>query len=583
MMRVASSLTNRIFLASAALATLSLGFAFYVVNARASGQAEAELRRGLLEAAELVDLRRETLSDMFTRFAQVVADNPRLKATVDTEDPPTVQPVAEEYRTFIASDLLVITDPAGAVLGASGGSRDTVQRVAQWSHRSGRGSAFFTDPRGILQVVSVPVFVGVASPDILGRLSVGFYMDEALAKNLRQLTGSEVAFAAGGTVLASSLPPEARARLSEVAGDDITSVSLGEEEYLALARPMRDTHTDAAVDEHADAPVTLVLRSRSESLAFLRTLRNGLVGALVITLLLATILSYFVARTMTRPLSAVTTAMRDVAATGDLTRKVVLRSRAWDDEDARLLAGAFNTLTESIARFQRQAAQKERLSSLGRMSTVIAHEVRNPLMIIRASLSSLRRERVTPAELRDAVADIDEETMRLNQIVTDVLDFAKPLRFDMAEANINDICRASAAAAWAGEPKPPVSLELDPSVPPIITDSERLRTALVNILTNARHAAESSAAPGPVVVTTRRRGDRVAVCVRDAGAGITPEDMAHIFDPYFTTRRTGSGLGLPISKNIVEGLGGTIAVTSRRGEGTEIRIDLPLAAPGAAA
>ena len=98
---------------------------------------------------------------------------------------------------------------------------------------------------------------------------------------------------------------------------------------------------------------------------------------------------------MTRPLAAVTDAMRDVAATGDLTRKVPVRSRAWDDEDARLLASAFNTLTESIARFQREAAQRERLSSLGRLSTVIAHEIRNPLMIIRASLSSLRRDHVT--------------------------------------------------------------------------------------------------------------------------------------------------------------------------------------------
>ncbi len=121
-----------------------------------------------------------------------------------------------------------------------------------------------------------------------------------------------------------------------------------------------------------------------------------------------------------------------------------------------------------------------------------------------------------------------------------------------------------------------------------MTDSERLRTALVNILTNARHAVEGETAAGeppatPVIVSTRRRGDRVAVTVQDQGIGMTAEDMAHIFDPYFTTRRTGTGLGLPISKNIVEGLGGSIAVTSRRGEGTEVRIDLPLTAPEAAA
>jgi signal transduction histidine kinase len=74
----------------------------------------------------------------------------------------------------------------------------------------------------------------------------------------------------------------------------------------------------------------------------------------------------------------------------------------------------------------------------------------------------------------------------------------------------------------------------------------------------------------------------VAITVQDRGTGITPDDMAHIFDPYFTTRRKGTGLGLPIAKNIIEGLGGTISVSSRVGEGTEIRLDLPLTAEDAA-
>jgi two-component system sensor histidine kinase HydH len=282
----------------------------------------------------------------------------------------------------------------------------------------------------------------------------------------------------------------------------------------------------------------------------------------------------------------VTDAMRDVAATGDLTRKVVLRSRAWDDEDARVLATAFNTLTESIARFQREAAQKERLSSLGRLSTVIAHEIRNPLMIIRATLTTLMRGNVSAAEIHEAAADIDEETKRLNRIVSEVLDFARPIRFELAAARLNDICRASAVAAWEGRADDGVELDLDPDLPLVVTDAERLRTALVNILANARMAVQPHvphAGRGPAVATapivsvrTRRNGDRVTITVSDHGTGIAPDDMSHIFDPYFTTRRAGTGLGLPIAKNIVEGLGGTIAVSSRAGEGTEIVIDLPI-------
>jgi signal transduction histidine kinase len=225
---------------------------------------------------------------------------------------------------------------------------------------------------------------------------------------------------------------------------------------------------------------------------------------------------------------------------------------------------------------------------------VIAHEIRNPLMIIRASLSTLRADRATPAEIHEAVSDIDEETSRLNRIVTAVLDFAKPIRFDLAETDLNQVCRASAEAAWTGDTSA-VAFDFDPGIPPLVTDAERLRTALVNILANARHAVIAAGRPETgrstvatvdrpaVLVQTRAGGGRVTIVIRDSGIGISPEDMAHIFDPYFTTRRAGTGLGLPIAKNIIEGLGGTLAVSSRRGEGTEIRIDLPQHAPGAPA
>jgi signal transduction histidine kinase len=583
-----SSLTSRIFAALILLSSLSLGFAFLFANARASEEAEAELTRGLEEAATLVDQHRATLTGTFTRMARLVADLPKLKAAVETDDPPTVQPLAEDYLAQIDADLLVVHNARGRTLGDAG-----VQGIRPDRPQAGDAaslaeeSTFLAHPRGVLQVVSVPIVLGLDPPDVLGRLTVGFLMDDELAAQFRALTGSEIAFAADRRILASSVPAASRQPMAGVIGAaGTTTIRLDGEEFVALARPMEHGSGTAR-------PVTLTLRSRSERLRFLDTLRAGLVGALIVTLLLATILSYGIATTMTRPLAAVTRAMRDVAATGDLTRKVPVRSRAWDDADARLLASSFNTLTESIARFQRESAQKERLSSLGRLSTVIAHEIRNPLMIIRASLAPLRYGNAEPADMREAIADIDEETQRLNRVVTEVLDFAKPIRFELAEASVNDVCRASAAAAGAEETGAgpcDVRLDLDASLPPIVTDAERLRTALVNILSNARHAVQAADAargappadgrPG-VVVASSRRGERITITVRDRGVGIAAEDMAHIFDPYFTTRRAGTGLGLPISKNIIEGLGGALSVSSRPGEGTEIRIDLPPAAPEA--
>jgi signal transduction histidine kinase len=133
-----------------------------------------------------------------------------------------------------------------------------------------------------------------------------------------------------------------------------------------------------------------------------------------------------------------------VAATGDLTRKIVCGTPRSGTTKTAAAATTFNTLTDSI-QAQREISQRERLSSLGRLSTVIAHEVRNPLMIIKAALHALRQANVSAATVREAAADIDGEVVRLNRIVNDVLDFARPIRFQLAPADINTLCRESAS------------------------------------------------------------------------------------------------------------------------------------------
>lgn len=203
-------------------------------------------------------------------------------------------------------------------------------------------------------------------------------------------------------------------------------------------------------------------------------------------------------------------------------------------------------------------------------------------MIIRAALRTLKQGK--PADAQAAVADIGEEVTRLNRIVTEVLDFARPIKFELAPVDLNALCEDAVRAAATESPAVAVHLDLEQGLPPIVTDGERVRGALVNILTNARHAvlaraaAASPPARGVRVITSRTANGRVAIEVRDQGIGIAADDLARVFDPYFTTRRAGTGLGLAISRNIIEGLGGTIAISSRPEQGTDVRIELPAAA-----
>ena len=585
------SLSNRIFLASTLLATVSIGFAVFFVSDRLRNEAEAELQRDLTEAARLVDQQRATLFDGFTRTARLIADLPKLKGAVETRDPPTVEPIARDYQQQLGSDLFLVSDPQGRVLAAIGGSASgpwaDVASAAVKAPAGAPVTAFWPHPSGVLQVVSLPVTIGLdqraasLQAEILGTLTVGYLLDDERAASFKALTGADIAFAIDGEVRSSTLGRSADATLAGLLhADRVPRAIIDSSEYAALVTPLLTAAQAQAPD--SAVPLAIVLRSRTERMRTLSAIQTGLGIVAALTIVLAGAVSYGVARSITRPLARITDHMRQVAATGDLTRKLRLDgSRGWQDEDARLLATTFNTLTDSIGQFQREAAQRERLSSLGRMSTIVAHEIRNPLMIIKGALRQLTHDGATAGDIREAAADIDGETERLNRVVNEVLDFAKPLRFDLARADVNAICRDAAGAVAAAEANPPVALDIDESVSPLRTDGEKLRTVLVNLLTNARHAVGASAVAGaasngaPVTLSTTRLADRrVAIVIRDHGVGIEADDLPRIFDPYFTTRRAGTGLGLPIAKNIIDGLGGQIAVSSVPGGGTSIRIEL---------
>ena len=583
-MSILASLTNRIFIATAGLVVLSIVAAMFVVNIAVTNQAENELRRGLDDAARLVEDHRTQLFEHFAREARLVADLPRLKAAVGTDHPPTVEPVASDYRQRIGADLFIVANGRGAVLAAigEGGTAELERVVAADATEPDAGQEatwFQAEPSGVLQVVSTPIWIDTRQPELLGRLTVGFSLDRAAVEQFKQLTDSEVAIVVDGAIAVSTLDPGKEAALSRILeGQRDGRVRLGEEDFVAVTRPLAAI---GGVGALGSTPVAVVLRSRTARLQFLRPLQTALVVTALVALLVAPLLSFVVARTVTRPLGTMTAAMREMAATGDLSRRIPLSAGKWEDEDTRVLGSTFNGLLESISRFQREAGQRERLSALGRLATVVAHEVRNPLMIIKATLAMLGKHDASPERTRAAIQDIDEEVTRLNRVVYNVLDFARPISFDLEQVDLNELCREAAGALTGGNGAAKVRLTLGEDAGVLRTDRERLRLVLVNLLNNSRHAVEACSGAGragyaAIEVRTAAAGEGdVVVEIEDQGIGVASGDVARIFEPYFTTKRTGTGLGLPISKQIIEGLGGTIRAQSDLGKGTTMRIELP--------
>ena len=243
---ILGSLTNRIFLASAALAVVSIGAAVYFVSRTTTREAEAELQRGLIEAGTLVDQQCATLVQTLTVMARLVADDPRLKAAVDTGDPPTVQPLAREYQEQLerGADGADRQDRARARRGrrcsTSPKARSATLPEIQQALAGREAGGFWPHADGVLQVMAVPITIWHGQRRrSWARSTVGFRLDNALAAQFKRATESDIAFAVDGQIRASTLPAADRAQLASLLKTGgVQTISLANGEYVALKRPL---------------------------------------------------------------------------------------------------------------------------------------------------------------------------------------------------------------------------------------------------------------------------------------------------------------------------------------------------------
>lgn len=222
-----------------------------------------------------------------------------------------------------------------------------------------------------------------------------------------------------------------------------------------------------------------------------------------------------------------------------------------------------------------QLHRAERLSALGEMVAAISHEIRNPLGIIRSS-SELLKKKVHQYEPNNSIPDIIiEESNRLNQIITDFLDYAKPRIPRLAPCRVEDILEKNLNFLDAQMKSHQITVEkqFESNIPEIMADASILYQAFLNIIINAMQAMPDG---GQLLVKIHSTPTSVIVGFHDTGHGIPEEIIPKIWDPFFTTRDTGTGLGLGIVKNIVESHHGTISVSNRNPKGTSVEIELPV-------
>jgi two-component system NtrC family sensor kinase len=234
-----------------------------------------------------------------------------------------------------------------------------------------------------------------------------------------------------------------------------------------------------------------------------------------------------------------------------------------------------------------QLLQTQRLASIGQLSAGIAHEINNPLAIIRQEAEwlehLLKNEKFKDIQelqdFGDSLRVIVQQVDRCTEITGNLLNFARKREPVIQATHINKIIKDMAALVEreARHSNIDIIQEFQPDLPAILSDPPLLRQVILNLLTNATQAIGKD---GAVTITAARAGsDGLKITVRDTGCGIAPENLSKIFDPFFTTKPEGqgTGLGLAICHGIIYRLGGAISVASEVGKGTTFTISLPLA------
>ncbi|HEY7513726.1 MAG TPA: cache domain-containing protein, partial [Vicinamibacteria bacterium] len=210
-MRFLSTLRTRIFVAASLLALLPIGLVLQFLSARATGEIESRLRAGLREAAAIVQQHHADRGRTLLERARLVADLPRLKAALATADPPTIDPLARDYRERVKADVFALTDVRGRRLAVLGDM--TLENAGVVGALSGMETASVqAGSAALFEVVTVPVTME-QPPEVLGTLTLGSALDDAMAARFKALTASDVAFAYRGRLRASTLPRTSDAEL----------------------------------------------------------------------------------------------------------------------------------------------------------------------------------------------------------------------------------------------------------------------------------------------------------------------------------------------------------------------------------
>ncbi len=581
----------------------------------------AAMQRVAESMSEEIDMSLDTAIHLLTQLAATEEIQRAFVAHSKTTEgtlPPEVAEAEKALARFCFRNssfgLVRAVDPGGTVVADSGKPESSYPSRDEWWRQAKMANQreaqiyepVFTDaPFSTLVRLYVPVF-SQESDGIQGKLLAEYHLDHTVS-----LSGADqeeiVAFLLADSKerslyilspssLASSRPTNLRENGEKVRPRrrGSSSVELGQHGIRAIAgfAPVRHSLTSVPVIYKDKDWSILTATPESRVIAPLNSLFFQALGFSAAMLILVSLGGLAIARRILRPIHVLQDGVEEIGQ-GNLEHRIDIRS----GDEIEMLAVEFNRMADrmqrtneqlqrrskeleqrvnQLRRLQAQLMQSERMAATGELAAQIAHEINNPLGIIKNYVGIARMLMPEDDSNRENLKIVDQEINRIAGIVRRLLKFAKPGMEDIQSVQINQILE-ELLALLRGQlfrAKIETSSELAENLPEVSVSTDQIRQVFLNLIKNAEDAMPDG---GKLTIRTRYRKGRVEIDVADNGCGIPPEEVKNIFEPFFTTKGVkGTGLGLSVSYGIIKNYNGEISVDSEPGRGTTFTIQLPV-------
>ena len=569
------SLLWRILISTALAITLVFALTGWMIQRYAASisqhSIEEEIQTSLQAYQSLWSMRVRSL----TAVSRIISSMSDVRAAFMTRDRATIRDTAGQLWSQISEENanFLVLDATGSVIASLGGdpafSVPATLVEAASKKFPNQVSGYLMRGGHLFYVVFTPVYVqateGQALIDIL---LIAFDIDNRLAASLKASThGSDFAFLSQNRVIASTLPPAEGSKLQSGGhqAGQVRRLQIGGVDHLLLEAALKDPLGGAAGQ-------LFILRSTQGADAVLNDLKGTVAAFWTLAILVALALTFLLSRRILQPVKQL-----DRAAGEVIRRNYNFRVPVETDDELGRLAATFNTMCESIQSARDELILQEQISTIGRLSSSIVHDLRNPLAAIYGGAEMLIDAELSPEQSRRLAVNIYSASRRIQELLQE-LDVSRAIARPVEAWPIQDMVRSAVEIVAQIAELQGVSITIDiPERLSVLADRNRLERVFVNLLQNSLDVMPEG---GLIRVTAREDSGTVIVKLEDSGPGIPDAAWTRLFQPFATFgKKNGLGLGLALSRQTILEHGGDLWADKKNIAGAAFLVRLPLLSP----